>query len=127
MKKNLIIVLITAVSIIAVLSVGVWFLFDKSGTYYYTRIDESQMTENEKAGKGGVVDFTGGMRYLYTLNCYDEGGKEKTLTFGANKELRNGAFLKLTVRPIRGVVAWAEVQFDEMPDLVCEKYDASDI
>lgn len=122
MKKNLTIIIVVFVSIITVLSIGVLFLFNGSDTYYYTQIDESKMAENEKAGKGGVIDFTGGMRYLYTLTCYDENGKEKTFTFGANKQLRNEAFLKLTIRPVQGVVSWEEVQYKDMPDYVQEKY-----
>ncbi len=122
MKKNLTIIIIVAVSIISVLSLGAWFLFNGKDTYYYTQIDQTKMTENEKAGQGGVIDFTGGMRYLYTLTCYDEKGREKEFTFGANKELRNEAYLKLTVRPVQGVVAWEEVQYNDMPDLVKEKY-----
>lgn len=126
MKKNIIIIIAVAVSIVTVLSVGAFFLFNGNNTHYYTQIDESKMTENEKAGQGGVIDFTGGMKYLYTLTCYDENGKEKSFTFGANKELRNGAFLKLTTRPIQGVVAWEEVKYEDMPDSVKEKYKFSE-
>ncbi len=122
MKKNLIIIIAVVISIIAILSVGAFFLFNVSDTYYYTQIDESNMTENEKAGQGGVIDFTGGMKYLYTLTCYDKNGKEKTFTFGANKNLKNEAFLKLTTRPIQGVVAWEEIQYKDLPDSVREKY-----
>ena len=122
MKKNLMIIIIVAISIITILFLGAWFLFNGKDTYYYTQIDQTQMTENEKAGQGGVIDFTGGMRYLYTLTCYDDKGGEKEFTFGANRELRNEAYLKLTVRPVQGVVAWEEVQYNDMPDLVKEKY-----
>lgn len=123
MKKITVLVLIAVLSVTAVLSAGIWFLFYKSDTYYYTQIDSSKMAENENAGKGGVIDFTGGMRYLYTLDCYDKEGKEKSLTFGASKELKNEAFLKLAVSPIRGVIAWEEVELNELPDAVREKYN----
>ncbi len=126
MKKNLVIIIAAVVSVIAIISVGVMFFFKGNDTYYYTQIDESKMTENEKAGQGGVIDFTGGMRYLYTLTCYDENGEEKTFTFGANKVLKNKAFLKLSTRPIQGVVAWEEVQYKDMPDSVQGKYNSSD-
>lgn len=122
MKKNLVIIIATVISVIAIISVGVMFFFNGNNTYYYTQIDESKMTENEKAGQGGVIDFTGGMRYLYTLTCYDENGNEKTFTFGANKVLKNKAFLKLSTRPIQGVIAWEEVQYKDIPNPVQEKY-----
>lgn len=124
MKKNLVIIIAAAISVIAIISVGVMFFFKGNDTYYYTQIDESKMTENEKAGQGGVIDFTGGMRYLYTLTCYDENGNEKSFTFGANKVLKNKAFLMLSTRPIQGVVSWEEVQYKDMPDSVQEKYES---
>ncbi|MBD5080829.1 MAG: YxeA family protein [Ruminococcaceae bacterium] len=122
MKKHTAVIIVVALSIVTILSMGVWFLLNGKDTYYYTQIDTAKMTENEEAGRGGVIDFTGGMRYLYTLTCYDGNGKEKELNFGANKELRDQAFLKLTVRPVQGVVAWEEVQYNDMPDHVKEKY-----
>ena len=122
MRKHIAVIIIVAISIITILSLGAWFLLNGKDTYYYTQIDQAKMTENEEAGRGGVIDFTGGMRYLYTLTCYDGNGKERELNFGANKELRDQAFLKLTVRPVQGVVAWEEVQYNDMPDYVKEKY-----
>lgn len=40
-----------------------------------------------------------------------------------NKVLTDDAYLCLKVAPIRGVVTWAEVQFDELPSAVQEKYN----
>ena len=55
------------------------------------------------------------MDYSYTLPGYDEKGRRTDITFGASRELREGAFLQLTVKPLRGVVEWEEVQYDELP------------
>lgn len=55
------------------------------------------------------------MNYRYTLSAYDETGAEKELNFETSRILTDDAYLCLKVAPFRGVVTWAEVQFDEMP------------
>lgn len=93
-------------------------LFSGSGdTAYYTQVDNTKLS---RAGGHGVIDLSGsgGMDYSYTLASYDKDGGERALTFGASRELREGAFLCLTVRPGRGVMSWAEVRYDELPPAV---------
>lgn len=70
--------------------------------------------------KGGVISFSGNMDYSYTLFSYDENGKGKDITFGTSRELKEGAFIRLTVMPIRGVIEWREVQYEELPAAVSE-------
>lgn len=72
--------------------------------------------------RGGVIDLQGGLPYSYTLPAYDENGSKKDITFGASRELKEGAFLCLTVAPVRGVVEWSEVQYDELPAAVQVHY-----
>ena len=62
------------------------------------------------------------LTYSYTLTAYNEKGHEKKVTFGASKELREGAFICLQVMPVRGVLNWSEVQYDELPDAVQSCY-----
>lgn len=83
-----------------------------AGSYYYVRIDNSKIRENESSG--GVVNFKGNLDYLYTLPAYNEKGREKEITFGTSRQLREGAYLKLTVSPLRGVVEWKEVEYEEL-------------
>ncbi len=64
---------------------------------------------------GGVIDFSGGMSYSYELVSYNEKGKPKTVKFGTEKELKEGAFICLTVKSVQGVVDWKEVQYNELP------------
>lgn len=118
---------IVAAAIVALLAVGFIVAFQQgiipgtaSGTYY-TQIDNAKVSEQES--KGGVIDFTGGMPYLYTLSCYDEKGDEQELSFGTERKLREGAYLKLNVVPIRGVMDWSEVQFDDLPIAVQRKME----
>ena len=52
------------------------------------------------------------MSYEYTLNCYKENGKKKTLKFKTNRESIEDAFLKIEYMEITGVHFWVEVQYD---------------
>lgn len=118
MKKKILFV-IGGVFLIAI-CFGVFLLSGTGSTYYYSRIDNSKI---EKADtNGGVIDFNGSMDYSYTLRSYDENGKERDITFGTSKELKEGAFIRLTVMPIRGVLEWSEIQYDELPIGVQEQY-----
>lgn len=111
---------LTVVIVAAIACFGIK-LFSDAG-YYYTQIDNSKVEEVES--KGGVIDFTGGMSYSYELTAYNEKGKEKTVEFGTEKKLKEGAFLCLTVKPVQGVVDWKEVQYDELPAEVQSNYTA---
>ena len=119
MKKN-VFVGIGAVAVVVIISLGIWLLTG-SGSTYYTQIDNSKLAEGEP--RDGVVDLQGGMRYSYTLTAYNEKGAGKDITFGASRELREGAFLKLTGSPVRGVMEWSEVQYEELPIGVQERYE----
>lgn len=53
--------------------------------------------------------------YQYELTAFDEHGKMRDIKFTAYKKLREGAYLKLQVMAVRGVVSWEEVQYDDLP------------
>lgn len=100
---------------------SVIFLGSEAGSmYYYSQIDNTKIEQTES--RGGVINFGGSMKYSYTLLSYDKNGKEKEITFGASRELKEGAFICLTVMPIRGVLEWKEVQYDELPEAVQKQY-----
>ena len=115
---------IAAVVILIVGFIGfcMWFLSGTGSTYYYSQIDNNKIEQTES--KSGVINFSGSMDYSYTLFSYDENGKGKDITFGTSKELKEGAFIRLTVMPIRGVLEWKEVQYDELPAVVQSNYTA---
>lgn len=69
-----------------------------------------------------MINLSGEMDYSYTLPVYNEAGQGKDITFGASRELREGAVIRLTVTPVRGVIEWSEVQYDEMPVAVQSNY-----
>ena len=68
-----------------------WFFSEKDSGYYYVQIDNSKIEEIHS--RGGVIDLNGGMDYSYTLPAYDENGQGTYITFGASRELREGAYL----------------------------------
>ncbi|MCM1415743.1 MAG: YxeA family protein [bacterium] len=99
-----------------------WFLSESGSTYYYTQIDNSKVEEVNS--RGGVLDLYGGMSFSYKLLSYHEKGKEKEITFGTSRKLREAAFLRLTVMPVRGVIEWSEMQYEELPEAVQRYYAA---
>ena len=103
-----------------VICFGVFLLSGAGSTYYYSQIDNSKIEQTESAG--GVINFEGSMDFSYTLRCYDEDGNEKDITFGTSRDLKEYAFIRLTVMPIRGVLEWSEIQYDELPIAVQEQY-----
>lgn len=124
MKKKMTVGIAAAAIIIAgFICFCIWFLSGAGSTYYYGQIDNSKLERVES--KGGVIDFSGNgnMDYSYTLFCYNEDGKGKDITFGASKELKEGAFIRLTVMPVRGVLEWSEVRYEELPAAVQGKYN----
>lgn len=111
------IVLLTAAIIAAVLlCLCRWLFSSDSYSYYYVQIDNSKTAK--LGSRNGVIDFNGGMELQYKLPAYNENGEEKEITFGTTRHLREGAYLKLSVAPIRGVVEWEEVQLEDMPPIV---------
>lgn len=113
-------VAIAAIIVVGIISFCMWFFSGSGSTYYYTQIDNSKIEQNES--KGGVINLSGGLEYSYTLPAYNEKGKEKDIRFGASRELREGAFIRLTVTPVRGVLEWSEVQYEELPAAVQGNY-----
>ncbi len=95
---------------------GALYYFDNNYDYYFTQIDNDKIEQNNSHDD---------MKYTYTLDCYNDKGKRKKLSFKTSRELKNQAFLKLKVIPVSGVNNWEEVTYDELPDKVQEKYSAN--
>nr|WP_315024420.1 YxeA family protein [uncultured Aminipila sp.] len=79
-------------------------------TIYYTVIS------NQK------VEVNNDNRYEYVLTCYDEKGKEKSLSFTTGKKLREEAYVKLYDAPLRGVTYWEEIGEKDLPEKVKDVY-----
>lgn len=111
-----------AVLLISLVGFCAWFLSGSGSAEYYAQIDNTKVEQVDV--KGGVISLKGNLPYSYTLTAYDEKGAEKEITFGTSRELREGAFIRLTVMPVRGVLDWSEVQYDELPAEVQKHYSA---
>ncbi len=123
MKKKLkIIIGVVAVFLIGLVGFCAWFLSGSGSAEYYAQIDSTKVEQVDS--NGGVISFKGNLPYSYTLLSYDENGSEKEITFGTSRELRDGAFIRLTVMPVRGVLDWSEVQYGELPAAVQNHYSA---
>lgn len=123
MKKKTIVGILAAMMIGGFICFWMWLFSGAGGTYYYTQIDNSKVEQGKP--RDGVIDWQGGMAYSYTLPAYDEKGGGSDVTFGASRELREDAFICLTVMPVRGVVEWSEVQYEELPEAVQSHYTVS--
>ena len=118
MKKKILIG-IGAVAFVAI-CFGIFLLSGAGSTYYYSQIDNTKIEQTESAG--GVINFEGSMDFSYTIRCYDQDVNEKDITFGTSRELKEYAFIRLTLIHIRGVLEWIEIQYDQLPIAVKEQY-----
>lgn len=80
---------------------------------YYVKIDNARISENESSG--GVINLGSSEPYLYKLEAVNAAADRAEIEFGTSRELRQDAFLKLDLQPIRGVVGWSEVSEDALP------------
>lgn len=110
-------------SALVLLTAAFIFIANPPRTDYYTQIDNLKYKENHSSG--GVIDITGGMSYLYTLQCYASDGREKEITFGTDRVLRDKAYLKLEYTFTRGVLDWSEVKWNELPESLKSVYENS--
>lgn len=73
---------------------------------YYTQVDNTHATH--------VDDSDTGWHYE-SLPAANAEGERQNVTFMAGKELAEGAWLKLDLQVVRGVVSWEKVEEDEVP------------
>lgn len=121
MKKVVIGVGVGVGFLLIAICIASWLFFGDSDTFY-TQIDNTKI--ERVTSSGGMIDPTGGLEFKYQLPAYSEKGGLRNVSFGTSRELKNGAFLKLTVIPLRGVTKWEEVRYQELPPLVQNRYPA---
>lgn len=85
---------------------------------YYVKVDNTHVTKNEDTG--GVVHLKSGEPYVYNLEAVNASGDKADIEFGTSRELRQDAYLKLELQPVRGVVNWTEVTQDALPSKVAQ-------
>lgn len=107
--KKLLVALAILLCVLGVLAAAVGILFEgtnQAAEDWYVQIDNSLVTE---------ITPHGGMNYRYTLTAYDNSGKSQTMNFDTSRVLRDGAYIRLAVAPIRGIISWEEVEEDQLP------------
>ncbi|MGN7398497.1 YxeA family protein [Cytobacillus praedii] len=114
--------LIGSIAAIAVILVGGLVIlqnvnFNRLGAdEYYTQIIGQGKKLEDKSDNGEKY-----ISYEYILPAFDKDGGEKTLTFTAQKQLRENAYLSLFVKDGKGVTSYKEVKKAELPKKVSEK------
>lgn len=103
--------IIAVIAIIALLFIVFYLVFEQKSEYY-VQVDNSKIEQ---------ISRTDNMKYKYTLTGYNKNGNSKELEFNTSRELREGAYLKLDVMLLRGVINWEEVELNELPDKVNKK------
>lgn len=98
---------VVAIAVIGGIAWGLHLVTDtNTATTWYTQIDNERIVEKEHANN----------EYEYTLDAYDVNGAHQEVTFGTERTLRDDAYLKLEVMPMRGVISWEEVQLEDIPE-----------
>lgn len=91
------------IAFIAICFVVIYVLFYQS-TDYYVKVDNTKLKALSEED----------MKFEYTLDGYNNKGRSKSLTFKTSRKLKEGAYLKLEVMYVRGVINWEEVTFKQI-------------
>ncbi|MGM1046644.1 MAG: YxeA family protein [Bacillota bacterium] len=116
--------IIISVSVIAVLVIGFLIFIQNvninriGADEYFVQIKGEGEKLDVKAANGQHFED-----YKYTLQAINKEGQEKMMTFTAQKQLRQEAFLRLYVKEEKGVTSWQEVTKDELPEKAKEKFE----
>jgi len=117
-KEKTLLMIVGAAVLVAVVGIGtLGVLFQATSentTSCYSRIDNELVQP---------IAPHGGMNYRYSLTVYSEDGKDKRLDLDTSRVLKDGAFIRIETAPIRGVIRWAEMQYDELPAAVQAHYE----
>lgn len=115
MKKIIIAFCATAAFILTAAFLFSSFVFGNY-IYYYTRIDNSKYVNTQKSNN---------IYYTYTLPSRTPDGDTAELTFDTIRELRAGAYLKVKVSKVAGVLDWEEIKWNEIPETVRSFFTAT--
>ena len=113
-------------ALIAVLGVlGILAVAVLSMGAIYQSTSENAVDDYSRINNDLVVPITphGGMSYRYTLQAYGEDGRSKSLELDTSRVLKDGAFIKIQAVPMRGVIGWEEMQYEELPPAVQGRYE----
>lgn len=96
------------------LIMGTIFQFTTNHTQdYFLQVDNTKVSE---------ITPHGGMSYRYTIQAFRADGSGQQIDFDTSRVLREEAFVRLEVAPVRGIISWSEVDYEELPAAVQGKY-----
>lgn len=131
MKKITTVLVIVLVSILflGVAEKNNWFNIKHLGhEEYFVQITEDgeKVSVVEKTENGDKVS-NDLYRYNYEMSAYNKEGEEIKVRFDANKNLKINAFLSIetisqSTKKINGIASYKEVQENELPEKVKEKF-----
>lgn len=107
--KPVLLILGVAAAVLILGIAGLAYLFQYTGdntTSYYGRIDNNLVEE---------ITPHGGMNYRYHMPVYLEDGSRENLDLDTSRILKDEAYIRIEVAPLRGVISWAELQYEELP------------
>ncbi|MBD5160476.1 MAG: YxeA family protein [Oscillibacter sp.] len=103
------------VLVLAIAALGIIFQStEANATVCYGRIDNTLVQE---------ITPHGGMNYRYSLTVYDENGAASSLELDTSRILKDGAYIAITTAPLRGVLSWEELSYDQLPAPVQKHYN----
>lgn len=107
----------TVILIVIIGATSTWYTIAFGGTSYYVTIQDDgvKQLEKQKERKGKPKPTKLFIHYKYNEEAYTENGKEKKITFESPRNLRHGAYLKLTYNYKKVVTTWKEVKKSEVP------------
>lgn len=79
---------IIAIFLAVIICVVAYYILCVQEVVFYTKIDNTKIEK---------VSASDEMKYEYTLECYNENGKKKEISFKTSRELREDAYLMLEV------------------------------
>lgn len=82
----------------------------------YVQVGNPSYTDEQKLDSGEIMTT-----YWYELPAYKESGRVMKVEFSAQKELRQGAYLKLYIKQGNEVTSYDEVQASEIPSKAREE------
>ena len=116
-KTKPILIILGAAVLIIVLGIAILAILfrttEANASNVYSRIDNTLVQE---------ITPHGGMNYRYTLQVYAEDGTPSSLELDTSRILKDGAYILIRTAPLRGVLSWEEMQYDELPAAVQAKY-----
>lgn len=116
MKKLFITCVTIAIILVSALVIFQKVNFNRVGAEeYYTQIKGEGKLIEDKIDSGEKI-----ISYEYKLPAFDKDGRQKTLTFTAQKQLRENAYLILFVKDDKGVTSYQEVKKKELPKKASE-------